>query len=399
MAKQMEYGEIIAFFEERYRILDSSELSYQRKTFSFENPHRCRHCQDSFITVATQYPRTHCMYCSFAGIDQPANDGRDPICGQCHWPYENVEQRTFSATLGYDLAKAIAAAKEGCVLYERLVDDVVLKMRGGQDWRTSEFLRTTDYRFQLRANSYSSGGIHSCTLKATFTLETNLAALVARRGLSLDDLQGWTTAANPAARYLSSRPYELDVKSPNSLRFAQDCLRECLHSHDRCVPFLTDRADRESRILGRKREITIEVVDIDHIPSRFIYVGSKAEQSQVTLVEMEDAPEKVRREVSRLGYAVLSYCWGGDQSLKLTEANHRGLKVGIAISNLPQTLQDAVWVTRRMGMDYLWIDALCILQDSDKDMANEIARMASYYNCAKLCICAAAATRSTEGFL
>ena len=189
MAKQMEYGEIIAFFEERYRILDSSELSYQRKTFSFENPHRCRHCQDSFITVATQYPRTHCMYCSFAGIDQSANDGRDPICGQCHWPYENVEQRTFSATLGYDLAKAIAAAKEGCVLYERLVDDVVLKMRGRQDWRTSDFLRTTDYRFQLRANSYSSGGIHSCTLKATFTLETNLAALVIRRGLSLEDLR------------------------------------------------------------------------------------------------------------------------------------------------------------------------------------------------------------------
>ncbi len=220
-----------------------------------------------------------------------------------------------------------------------------------------------------------------------------------RESLVLDYLHGWTKADDPAAKYVSSRPYERDVKSARSLDFARGCFREFLDNHYRCAPFLTDKADRESRIPGRKKGLPKETVDIAHVPSRLIYVGSESEKSQVALIGVREAPDEIKEDVSRSGYVTLSYCWGGDQPLELTKATRKDLKAGIAVSKLPQTHQDAVWVTRKMGTKYLWIDALCIFQDSDSDKAAEVARVATYYSCAKLCICAAAATKSTEGFL
>jgi Heterokaryon incompatibility protein (HET) len=72
---------------------------------------------------------------------------------------------------------------------------------------------------------------------------------------------------------------------------------------------------------------------------------------------------------------------------------------GIAISDLPKTAQDAILITRRLGIPYLWIDSLCIIQDDKEDWLRESAKMASVYLNAYLVIGASNSWADSNGFL
>jgi hypothetical protein len=97
----------------------------------------------------------------------------------------------------------------------------------------------------------------------------------------------------------------------------------------------------------------------------------------------------------------LSYCWGATQpeQAKTTRANIHDRHDVVDLSTFPQTIQDAVKVCRSIGINYIWIDALCIVQDDIKDKASEIAKMGAIYRGAALTIAAASAASSTDGFL
>ncbi|RSM01931.1 hypothetical protein CEP52_008259 [Fusarium oligoseptatum] len=71
----------------------------------------------------------------------------------------------------------------------------------------------------------------------------------------------------------------------------------------------------------------------------------------------------------------------------------------LTISSLPRTIQDAITVTRQIGLKYLWVDALCIIQDSVGDKDAEISQMAQYYQNASVTIIAANADSCDKGFL
>jgi len=71
----------------------------------------------------------------------------------------------------------------------------------------------------------------------------------------------------------------------------------------------------------------------------------------------------------------------------------------IPVDSLPQTIQDAIKVTRQLEIQYLWVDALCIIQDCDVDKAVEINNMGNVYQNATVTIAAAAATCVKDGFL
>ena len=75
-------------------------------------------------------------------------------------------------------------------------------------------------------------------------------------------------------------------------------------------------------------------------------------------------------------YSTLSYCWG-NQSTVLTNENLAQFQKEIDLSTLSKTAQDAIEITISLGIQYLWIDAICILQDCSRDKAFEISRMAS----------------------
>ncbi|KAJ4026227.1 hypothetical protein NW752_001166 [Fusarium irregulare] len=98
-------------------------------------------------------------------------------------------------------------------------------------------------------------------------------------------------------------------------------------------------------------------------------------------------------------YTSLSYCWGGHQELQLNAHTEATLLNGIPVSSLPRTLRDAVLVTYNLGLQFIWVDCLCIRQDNPQDIALEIAQMPQVYTNSFITISAARARHSNEGFL
>jgi hypothetical protein len=99
----------------------------------------------------------------------------------------------------------------------------------------------------------------------------------------------------------------------------------------------------------------------------------------------------------RFPYMTLSHCWGSAQFLKLTVETSQRLSEGVPLHELPQTFQEAVRVVKRFGVQFLWIDSLCIFQDSESDWQAEAATMADVYKGAFCNIAATASENSQEG--
>lgn len=98
-------------------------------------------------------------------------------------------------------------------------------------------------------------------------------------------------------------------------------------------------------------------------------------------------------------YTTLSHCWGSAQFLQLLKSNLEELKSGITVDRLPETFREAIEVTRKLGVRFLWIDSLCILQDRDdlSDWLVEAAQMHKVYSHSYCNISAAGAVDSSKG--
>ncbi|KAF8852312.1 HET-domain-containing protein [Acephala macrosclerotiorum] len=85
-------------------------------------------------------------------------------------------------------------------------------------------------------------------------------------------------------------------------------------------------------------------------------------------------------------YMTLSHCWGSAQPLVTKAATLENRLREIPLQSLPEMFQDAVFITRRLKIKYLWIDSLCIIQDSEEDWAREASKMGDVYRYAYLTI-------------
>jgi hypothetical protein len=96
-------------------------------------------------------------------------------------------------------------------------------------------------------------------------------------------------------------------------------------------------------------------------------------------------------------YITLSYRWSSDDDFKLTEVK---LKSGFRgrIKDLPRTFRDAVMVARSLSVRYIWVDRLCIVQDSKVDWERESVEMGRVY-ANSFCNIAASASTSPKGGL
>ncbi|PVH78272.1 HET-domain-containing protein, partial [Cadophora sp. DSE1049] len=126
------------------------------------------------------------------------------------------------------------------------------------------------------------------------------------------------------------------------------------------------------------------------IPKRLLYLETVDKRIQVKLVELDE-------NFSDLKYATLSYCWGKGSACKLTRASLETMRSGILLSDLPKTVQDALHVTQQLGLHWLWVDSLCIIQDSVDDWSSEAASMVDVYRNCLICIAATGAYCSDEG--
>lgn len=151
-----------------------------------------------------------------------------------------------------------------------------------------------------------------------------------------------------------------------------------------------------------------------HLPERSRFVPTR-------LLSVGDDSSTCVRLVSNFGnksppvlYVALSHRWGVAPTVagKFATTTIDNIKLisaekGVSDGSLPQTFQDAVIITRKLGVKYLWIDSLCILQkngqeedaDSKKDWDKESQLMEKIFGSAYLTIAASCANDRFEGFL
>ncbi|KAK1759087.1 heterokaryon incompatibility protein-domain-containing protein [Echria macrotheca] len=99
-------------------------------------------------------------------------------------------------------------------------------------------------------------------------------------------------------------------------------------------------------------------------------------------------------------YAALSYCWGSSkaaESARTMADNVNERADGLALTSLPKTLRDAIAVTRLLKIRYLWIDALCIVQDCQREWTSEAQKMMEYYGHARVTIVPVEADSADSG--
>ncbi|SMQ56159.1 unnamed protein product [Zymoseptoria tritici ST99CH_3D7] len=111
----------------------------------------------------------------------------------------------------------------------------------------------------------------------------------------------------------------------------------------------------------------------DRLPTRLLEIKVTGNSYRVRLVHTAGWANR------NIGYATLSHCWGGYLPTRLTKGNMASFAVDIDWDTLPKTFQDAVYTTARLEIKYIWIDALCIIQDSREDWSIEAAEMTNVY--------------------
>ncbi|WQF87944.1 Putative heterokaryon incompatibility [Colletotrichum destructivum] len=164
------------------------------------------------------------------------------------------------------------------------------------------------------------------------------------------------------------RRYEVDpdLASPKTHELARQWLSDCRNNHENCVS-------------DRKHELPTRVIDVE--------AGGTSHVRLVLTRGVRDA------------YAALSHCWGGAISPSLTTETLRPFQDSIPVGSLPPNFCDAITITREIGLRFLWIDCLCIQQDSKSDWETESKKMGSVYRNSTVTISAMVSTGSKAGIL
>lgn len=175
---------------------------------------------------------------------------------------------------------------------------------------------------------------------------------------------------NPFIWTAVGRAYDIPASlSGSQLTLANSWLRDCITG-------------------SGKHEICGNTGDPPLLPTRVVDVGSS--DADVCL-HISHAGEKSN-------YVALSHCWSGKVPIMTTASTIQDFMRRLP-SETPRTFADAIAVTRNMGQKYLWIDSLCILQDSADDWIAESSHMDQVYSQALFTIVADAAENSSSGFL
>jgi len=121
---------------------------------------------------------------------------------------------------------------------------------------------------------------------------------------------------------------------------------------------------------------------------RILDIG-QGDAETIRLAKAEEVPVEA-------DYMTLSHCWGNIDLLKLTADNYESMRREIVLNGLPRTFKDAIDIARNLGCRFLWIDSLCILQDSVEDWRSQAAVMGEIYQ-GSVCNLAATAARDGHG--
>jgi len=101
----------------------------------------------------------------------------------------------------------------------------------------------------------------------------------------------------------------------------------------------------------------------------------------------------------RVRYTTLSYVWGKVNIERTTQKSLPRFERGIDYKVLPKTFRDAIEVTHELGVQYIWIDSMCILWDVEEERTEGLAQMGTIFSGAYCVLVASSALDITEGLL
>ncbi|KAH7072775.1 heterokaryon incompatibility protein-domain-containing protein [Paraphoma chrysanthemicola] len=171
--------------------------------------------------------------------------------------------------------------------------------------------------------------------------------------------------ADPWDRFQRRQSIPSSARSSETVSFCKDKLQECIATHEKC-----------HRGHG-------------WLPTRLLFLGDGLRA--IRLIETCNLETR--------HYAALSHPWGVFRNIKLESSNEASMKQLIPWDTLPRTYHDTFWFCRRLRIDYLWIDSVCIRQDDSQDWNFEAAKMADVYENALLVIAASSCRSTQDSFL
>ncbi|RMJ07770.1 hypothetical protein CDV36_012632 [Fusarium kuroshium] len=141
-------------------------------------------------------------------------------------------------------------------------------------------------------------------------------------------------------------------------------------------------AAKDSSAMLCGRHINPEIVDSDIIKSwlrrcevhhpRSCTPAWEEAQRQMKLIDVNSCQVVPYPTSGRVDYTALSYVWG--------DVTKESYQVGCKVQHAPKTITDAMTITRRLGKDYVWVDAICIDQYDEQDVSRQVKLMHAIYS-------------------
>lgn len=178
-------------------------------------------------------------------------------------------------------------------------------------------------------------------------------------------LSACITEDSAVSNIVTARPLHTDVASDLTLEKIQQWIQKC-STHLECGA-LSDSP----------------------LPTRLIEVAPEDGVGEPRIISTNGVRGK---------YAALFYYWGGKQLDMTIKENVASRFRQLDTRELSKTVLQAIQTTKRLGLRYVWVDAICIIQDDEEDRTNEIRQMGDIYRQAYLTIVAANAARASNGF-
>ncbi|KAF2806681.1 HET-domain-containing protein [Mytilinidion resinicola] len=281
------------------------------------------------------------------------SDTSNRLCGPCNCILENIREVNWHTNLvhHHSLRTLEESANAACGVCTVLLEHL----------QSSSFQQVSDMwdkLFPIKCESDTSSASWQSSFELTLTSDG-----VKNLGLKFTFEVIEESVGNQSGYTPSST-----TDSPQSWELIGQWLKQCTENHDRCnapIPELW-------------------------APTRLLDIGTPGDK-YVRLVERDESL------FLKQPYATLSHCWGTTQLTCTTSCNIKRHRHGISWTELPKSFKDAIRIARSLSLRYLWIDSLCIVQDSIDDWLHEADIMSKVYRYGFINIAATGAVQSSEG--
>ncbi|EXJ73751.1 uncharacterized protein A1O5_03513 [Cladophialophora psammophila CBS 110553] len=179
------------------------------------------------------------------------------------------------------------------------------------------------------------------------------------------------------ASHLQTTPRSASTSDPEVFNLAKEWIESCARTHAKC------------QTASSTQWYPTRLIDLRFMP--------EDNMEMVRLVSQKDAEKRDDHPPFEGRYVTLSHRWGQVEIPKLRQYNRSDFQTSMLLKNLPLTFQQAMQFARELGVRWMWIDALCIIQGDEQDWLFESSHMDKVYAFSYCNISATAAMDGSKG--